>query len=131
MADFFHRIRQERSFRRQLGVGFVVPSRGYAHSPPGMWLEPVVESLVQMAPSLAVRTSPRGWRRTERLLERAGECSLGVVADNFGNLCEGRAGVAELLSSDVRSRKFALDSALEGDGFELPVPDHKLLAPGT
>src|SRR5467141_3481373 len=52
---------------------------------------------------LAVRTSPRGWRRPERLLERAGECRLGVIADNFGNLCEGRAGVAELLSRDLHA----------------------------
>src|ERR1700730_6710300 len=51
--------------------------------------------------ALAVRTSPSGWRRTERLLECAGECGLGVVTDNLGNLCDGRAGVAELLSRDL------------------------------
>src|SRR5947207_15123303 len=44
---------------------------------------------------LAVRTSPRSWRRTERLLERARKCGLRIVADNLGNLGEGRAGVAE------------------------------------
>src|SRR5258708_34686071 len=52
---------------------------------------------------LAARTSPRGWRRTERLLERAGECSFRVVANHLGNLCEGRAGVAELLSRDLHA----------------------------
>ncbi len=52
---------------------------------------------------LANRTPPGGWRRTERLLERAGECGLGVVADNLGNLGEGRAGVTELLSRDLHA----------------------------
>ena len=52
---------------------------------------------------LAARTSPRGWRRTERLLERAGECSFRVVANHLGNLCEGRAGVTELLSRDLHA----------------------------
>jgi len=49
---------------------------------------------------LAVRTSPRGWRSAERLFERAGECSLGIVPDSFSNLGEGGAGIAEPLSCD-------------------------------
>src|SRR4029079_188061 len=52
---------------------------------------------------LAVRTSPRGWRRTKCILERAGECGFGVVADKFGNLCQGRISVAELLSRDLHA----------------------------
>src|SRR5207237_3737405 len=52
---------------------------------------------------LAPRTPPSGWRRTERLLERAGKRGLGVVADKSGHLCEGRAGVAELLSRDLHA----------------------------
>src|SRR6266550_366163 len=59
------------------------------------------KDMLSASTGLAVRTSPRGWRRTERLLERAGECGLGVVADNLGHLCEGRAGVAEFLSSNL------------------------------
>jgi CheY-like chemotaxis protein len=55
------------------------------------------------ARKLADCTSPCGWRRAERLLERAGECGLGVVADNLGNLSKGRAGVAELLSRDLHA----------------------------
>src|SRR5262245_41764497 len=55
------------------------------------------------ATGLAVQTSPRGWRRTECLLERAGECGLGVIADNLGHLREGRAGAAELLSRDLHA----------------------------
>ena len=35
--------------------------------------------------------------RTERLLERAGECGFGIVADNLSNLREGHAGIAELV----------------------------------
>src|SRR5258708_16625939 len=52
---------------------------------------------------LAVRTSPRCWRRTERFLERAGECRLGVVADHLGHLCEGSTGIAKLLSRDLHA----------------------------
>src|SRR5204863_307163 len=70
------------------------------HSRQITWLEPA--SRVWSRPGLADRTPPGGWRRTERFLERAGECGLGVVADNLGNLGEGRAGVAELLSRDHR-----------------------------
>src|SRR5262245_11970873 len=43
---------------------------------------------------LAVRTPPRRRRRTDRLLERAGEGGLGVVAYDLRNLCQGGAGVA-------------------------------------
>jgi len=53
--------------------------------------------------SLSVRASPRGRRCTDRLLESARECGLGVVADNIGDLCEWRAGVAELLSRDLHA----------------------------
>ena len=51
----------------------------------------------------AVQTPPRGRRRTERLLERAGECRLRVVADTLGNLCKGCACVAELLGRDLHA----------------------------
>src|SRR5204863_1620088 len=71
------------------------------HSRQITWLEPA--SRVWSRPGLADRTPPGGWRRTERFLERAGECGLGVVADNLGNLGEGRAGVAELLSRDLHA----------------------------
>ena len=46
---------------------------------------------------------PRGWRHTERFLERAGECGLRFIADNFSNLCKGRVGVAELLGRDLHA----------------------------
>jgi GH15 family glucan-1,4-alpha-glucosidase len=52
-------------------------------------------------------------------LNARGECGLGVVTDNLGNLCEGRAGVAELrepiLARAWNPARGALTGALDGD----------------
>src|SRR5207237_6903333 len=74
---------------------------GHAHSRLTTWLEPAVEGLATNG--LAVRASPRGWRGTNRLLERAGKCRLGVVANYLGNLREGRAGIPELLGRGLHA----------------------------
>src|SRR5689334_8505743 len=58
---------------------------------------------VQPRNGLTVRASPRSWRRSDRLLECAGEGRLGVVADNLGDLRERRAGGAEPLSRDLHA----------------------------
>src|SRR5713101_8462143 len=52
---------------------------------------------------LAVRTSPRGRRDTDSLLEGAGKSGLGTVTDQVGNLRKGRAGIAELLGRDLHA----------------------------
>jgi hypothetical protein len=59
---------------------------------------------------LAVRTSPGGGYRTERLLERAGQCGLGVVADNLGGMHVRIAGKVcdHALAADERREKGGL-----------------------
>jgi len=52
---------------------------------------------------LGVRASPGSRRRTERLPEGTGKCGLGIVAYNLGNLREGDAAVAQLLSCDLHA----------------------------
>src|SRR6516225_5134895 len=52
---------------------------------------------------LSVRTSPGGWRDSERLFEGAGKSGLGTVTDQVSNLRKGRASIAELLGRDLHA----------------------------
>ena len=52
---------------------------------------------------LAVRSSPRAWRRTDRFLERAGKRGFGFVSNYLGHLGEGRAGVPQLLHRNLHA----------------------------
>src|ERR1051326_4976003 len=57
------------------------PDLGYTHRPRTTWARTRYRRFLPRR-GLAVRTPPRGWRRTERLLECTGESGFGFVADN-------------------------------------------------
>jgi len=62
------------------------------------------------------------------------EVQRGMADRNVETPDDKRIRFPRFLGGDLRlmkvgSRKFALDSALEGDGFELPVREHRAMAP--